>query len=260
MRRAAALVLAAALPLCALTATGARAERLTVAVSTPQVQITSNFTGVAITVFGVIEGANDQVLLENGYEAAVVVIGPAQTVVERRKGRVFGVWANQAAATLVGVPSFYAIDSSKPPAALAQPATLDRLTLGFDHLVLPTGIDAEGTPTQAEAEFREAFIRLRAQSGLYTEGTGLQFIGPTIFRSNTFLPANIPEGRYTVLAYLFTGQDLVAATDASFTVSKIGLEQTVASFSASQPLIYGMLVVALAIFAGWLGGVIFRRD
>jgi hypothetical protein len=63
-----------------------------------------------------------------------------------------------------------------------------------------------------------------------------------------------------VLAYLFTGQTLVAAAESSFTVSKIGVEQAVATFAAGQPLIYGVLCVALALFAGWLGGVIFRRD
>ena len=41
-------------------------------------------------------------------------------------------------------------------------------------------------------------------------------------------------------------------------MSKIGVEQTVASFASGQPLVYGVLTVALSIFVGWLGGVIFR--
>jgi uncharacterized protein (TIGR02186 family) len=114
--------------------------------------------------------------------------------------------------------------------------------------------------TAAAPEFRDAFIRLQAQAGLFAETTGLEFLGDTIFRSTIFLPANIADGRYTVLAYLFSGQSLVAAAEGNFTVSKIGFEQTVASFAAGQPLLYGILCVALAIFVGWLGGVIFRRD
>jgi uncharacterized protein (TIGR02186 family) len=260
VRIAAGLAVLAAVPMALLAATGVRAERLTIAVSTPAVQITSNFSGVAVTVFGVIEGGSDQVFLEGGYDAAVTVTGPPQTVVERRKDRVFGIWANQAAEKLIAAPSFYALDSSKPPTALAPKAVLARLAIGFDNLPLSTGAGGENGLAPPAAEFRDAFIRLQTQAGLFTEGTGLQFIGDTIFRSNTFLPANIPEGKYTVLAYLFSGQSLVAAAESSFTVSKIGLEQTVASFAAGQPLIYGVLCVALAIFAGWLGGVIFRRD
>jgi uncharacterized protein (TIGR02186 family) len=240
-------------------AAGARAERLTIAVSTPNVQITSNFTGVAVTVFGVIEGGSEQVFLEEGYDAAVVVMGPPQTVVERRKDRLFGIWANREAVSLVGAPSFYSVDSPKPLDQIAPKATLARLGLGFDQLQLSVVGGGEGSlPT--DQEFRDAFIRLQAQAGLFAESTGLQFLGDTIFRSTIFLPANIPDGRYTVLAYLFANQMLVAAAEASFTVSKIGFEQTVASFAANRPLVYGTLCVALAIFVGWLGGVIFRRD
>jgi uncharacterized protein (TIGR02186 family) len=237
-------------------AASARAERLTVAVSTPQVQITSNFSGVTVTTFGVIEGA-DELSLVAGYQVAVVVIGPAQSVVERRKDRVLGIWANRATETIIAAPSFYALDTSAPVATLAPAAILVRLGLGFENLGLTF---AGGGGSAEQSEFQNAFVRLQAQAGLYTVGTGVQFIGDTIFRSNTFLPANIPDGKYTVLAYLFSGQALIAAAQSSFAVSKIGFEQTVASFALGQSLIYGLLTVGLSIFIGWLGGVIFRRD
>jgi uncharacterized protein (TIGR02186 family) len=238
-------------------ATAARAEKLTVAISTPQVQITSNFTGVTVTTFGVIEGA-DPSSVETGYQVAVVVLGPPQSVIERRKDRVLGVWANRAAETVIGAPSFYALDASGPLDTLAPAPTLARLGLGFDNLGLVFAND-DNSPA-AHAEFQQAFIRLQSQVGLFTQGMGVQFIGDDIFRSATFLPANIPEGKYTVLAYLFSGQSLVAAGQSSFAVSKIGFEQTVASFATGQSMIYGLLTVALSIFVGWLGGVIFRRD
>ena len=234
----------------------AHAERLTIAVSTPQVQISSNFAGVTVTTFGVIEGA-DELSLISGYQVAVVVIGPAQTLVERRKDRVLGIWANRAMQTIIAAPSFYALDTSAPVDALAVPATLTRLGLGFDNFQL-TFSDSGSAPEQRE--FQSAFVRLQQQAGLYTAGTGVQFIGDTIFRSNVFLPANIPDGKYTVLAYLFSNQMLIAAAQSSLTVSKIGFEQTVASFAVGQSLIYGLLTVALSIFIGWLGGVISRRD
>jgi uncharacterized protein (TIGR02186 family) len=236
----------------------AHAERLTIAVSTPEVQITSNFSGVAVAVFGVIEGGDEQVFLNGHYDAAVVVIGPPQSVVERRKDRILGIWANSAVATLVDSPAFYALDTTRPIDAIASAAARTRLNLGFDNLAL-TFADQD-QPAAAGREFRDAFIRLQSQAGLFAQGSGIRFIGDTIFRSNIFLPANIPEGKYTVLAYLFTGQNLVAAAESSLTVSKIGFEQTVASFAGGQPLIYGLLTIALSIFVGWLGGVIFRRD
>jgi uncharacterized protein (TIGR02186 family) len=241
----------------ALVAGDASAERLTIAVSTPLVQITSNFTGVPVTIFGVIEGASDM-SLAGGYRVAVVVLGPPQTVVARRKDRVVGIWANRGAATIVGAPSFYALDTSAPLDMIAPKPTLQRLGLGFDNLAL--AFTGDNPSTSEQADFAAAFIRLQREAGLYTETTAVQFIGDTIFRSTVFLPANIPEGRYEVLAYLFADQTLVGAAQASFAVSKIGFEQAIASFATNQSLIYGVLTVAIAIFVGWLGGVIFRRD
>jgi uncharacterized protein (TIGR02186 family) len=234
----------------------ARAERLTVAVSSPEVQITSNFTGVAVTTFGVIEGADPA--NEAGYQIAVAVIGPAQSVVERRKDRILGIWANRAAETIIGAPSFYALSTSAPLETIAPKATLARLGLGFDNLGLVFANGGNSGATQAE--FQQAFIRLQSQDGLFTQGGTIELIASDVFRTTTFLPANIPEGRYSVLAYLFSGQTLLAAGQANFNVSKIGVEQTVASFATGQSLIYGLLTVALSVFVGWLGGVIFRRD
>jgi uncharacterized protein (TIGR02186 family) len=247
----------AALGLALAAPAVAHAERLTVAVSTPQVQITSNFSGVAVTTFGVIEGAEDA-SLQGGYQVAVVVVGPPHSVVERRKDRILGIWANSGAATIIGAPSFYALDTSAPLANIAPQATLLRLGLGFDNLGLSYAGDAPPTPEQTD--FTAAFVRLQEQSRLFTQGIGVQFIGDTIFRSTAFLPANIPDGRYEVLAYLFAGHTLVAAGQSSFTVSKTGFEQAIAGFAGGQALIYGLMTVALSVFIGWLGGVIFRRD
>ncbi len=235
----------------------AHAQRLTIAVSTPEVSISSNFTGATVTVFGVIEGTAGTSPLEQQYDVALVVLGPPESVVARRKDRLVGIWANSGAATIIGVPSFYAVDSSAAIAAIAPTATLSRLQLGFDNIEMPYG---EGVRSADIAEFRDAFLRLKARANLYHEQTGIEFIGDTIFRSNTFLPANIPDGRYTVLAYLFSDRALVARAESSITVSKIGFEEVVAGFATGQSLIYGLMCATLALFIGWLGGVIFRRD
>ena len=47
--------------------------------------------------------------------------------------------------------------------------------------------------------------------------------------------------------------DRIAAT-------KTGVEQYIYSAATSQALAYGLACVFLALFTGWLAGVIFRRD
>ncbi len=240
------------------TAGGAQAEKLTVALSTPEVTINSNFTGTTVTVFGVIDRDARAVSGVGGYDIAVLLMGPRETVVARRKERIFGIWANAASETFQAAPSFYALSTSVNVEDLATPPVLERLQLGFDNIAYRYGERAADDPTVAD--FRAAFIRLKDGAGLYHQGVGVSFIGSLIFRTTFYLPANIPVGSYTADAYLFSDRLLVARADDSLRVTKTGLEDTMSTFARNQSLLYGLICVALALITGWLGGVIFRRD
>ena len=255
MMRQALLVAAALLT----SAEAARAERLTVALSTPEVTINSNFTGTTVTVFGVIDRDAASLSGVGGYQVGVLLIGPPRTVVARRKERLFGIWANAASETFEGAPSFYLFNTSAPAAEIAAPATLERLQLGFDHIGFRT--PEQATPDDPTfRDFRSAFIRLKERDALYGESTGVEFIGNLIFRTTFRLPANVPVGAYTAEAYLFSDGSLIAREDEGLTVSKTGLEETMSNFARNQGLIYGLICVVLGASIGWLGGVIFRRD
>ena len=110
------------------------------------------------------------------------------------------------------------------------------------------------------ADFRDAFIRLKKDAGLFQEVQEVTFVGDTVFRSTIRVPANIPVGTYTAAAYLFSDGDLVAHADDQIEVMKTGFEETMSSFAYNQSLVYGLMCALLAVFVGWLGGVIFRRD
>ncbi len=238
---------------------GARAEKLTVALSTPEVTINSNFTGTAVTVFGVIDRDARSVSGVGGYDIAVLLLGPRETMVARRKERILGIWANAAAETFEAAPSFYSLSTSVNTADLATPPVLQRLQLGFDNIAFRYEGRAQANDP-AVAPFRDAFIRLKDRAKLYHEQVGVNFIGNLIFRTTFYLPANIPVGSYTANAYLFSDRLLIARADDSLRVSKTGLEDTLSMFARNQALLYGLICVALALMVGWLGGVVFRRD
>ena len=69
MKRAAALL---AMALALAGGTAAQAEKLTVALSTPSIQINSNFTGTNVTIFGVIERDAGTVARAAPYQVAQV--------------------------------------------------------------------------------------------------------------------------------------------------------------------------------------------
>jgi uncharacterized protein (TIGR02186 family) len=254
--------LATALGLLVLFAIGgeANAEHLTVALSTPEVRINSSFTGVPITLFGVIERDAQTISRSGEYQVAVSILGPPQSIIARRKDRILGVWANSTSETILAAPSFYQVSSTGAIADLGSETLLKRLRLGFDNIGFTyRGRVAKDDP--GAAEFRDAFLRIKQKEGLYSEApAGVGFVADTIFRTTIWIPANVPVGYYQVSVFLFADGALLAHADESFTIAKTGLEQFVFAFSHQESFIYGLACVALALFTGWLAGVIFRRD
>jgi uncharacterized protein (TIGR02186 family) len=252
--------LAGAFALLLLAAGAARAEGLTIALSTPEVRIDSNFTGTTITIFGVIGRDAATVSRSAGYDVATLATGPRETVVARRKDRILGVWANRASETLVAVPSFYSLNTSRDLDAIAPVTLLARLGIGFRNIGFAYAGRSE-VNDPAAAEFRDAYIRLKSGSGLYSEHIGgVAFIGGTVFRAAVWIPANVPVGSYTVSVYLFSGNAFLAKASEPFEVTKSGFESYMFSIARSRSLLYGLGCVALALITGWLAGVIFRRD
>ena len=252
---------AAAVALVAAAAAGeAHAERLTVALSTEEIRIDSNFTGASVTVFGVIERDAVTVSRASSYEVAVVLRGQPETVVARRKDPILGIWINRASETFAAAPAFYALAASKPLAEVSTPPLLARFGIGLDNLsfLFADGTE-EGDP--GAREFREAFIRLKQQSRLYSENTsGVAFMGEAVFRTAIPIPANIPTGHYSLTVHLFSGDALLAKAEDGIDVTKTGFEQFMFTAAHERAALYGLACVALALFSGWLAGVIFRRD
>ena len=108
-----------------LGASPASAEQLVSGISQDLIQITSNYTGSDIVVFGAIEGAPDTED-RTSRDIVVVVRGPDADITVRRRDRVAGVWINHDAAKLSGMPSYYFLASTRPLNAIAPPDALMR--------------------------------------------------------------------------------------------------------------------------------------
>ncbi len=187
------------------------------------------------------------------------MLGPRYSVVARKKDRVLGIWANREAQTIINPPSYYALSTSAPIAELASRSVLGRLQLGLDNIAFV--YEARATVNDpGAAEFRDAYVRLKQKARLFSQDTDIGFIGNLVFRSTAWLPANIPVGDYTAVAYLFSSGELIARAEQKISVSRTGAEATLADFARTQSLPYGVLVVTLALIVGWVGGVVFRRD
>ena len=72
------------------------------------------------------------------------------------------------------------------------------------------------------------------------------------------MPANLTEGDYYTRILLTRDGQVTSELETTIDVKKVGLERFLYNLSRQQPLIYGLLSLAIAIFAGWLASSFFR--
>jgi uncharacterized protein (TIGR02186 family) len=258
MRR---IMLMMAIMLMTTVAPPALAERLVVSLSNHRVQITSNFVGEDLVLFGTVEPDPGKTERRANYDLVVTVTGPRKDFRNRRKERVLGIWVNTASREFVGVPSYLAVLSNRPFAQISDPETLRRLQIGLDNFLLPQRIGPDIADTVRDDPFRLAFVRLESEQGLYQEVTnGVTFLTPLVFRAAIPLPADVPTGTYGIDVKLFAGGSSIAHTTSALEVIKAGFEQYVAEAAASNGLLYGIATTMIALLIGWIASVVFRRD
>lgn len=237
-----------------------RAKDLVTALSSDMVSIQSNFTGTEIVIFGQASDIERSPHAAEEFQLAIVVEGPPQDITTRRKGRFLGVWVNREAERFQNVPSFYALASTADIGEIADRDTRDEHGIGLNHINLAVS-GVSNVSLSDRDDFRRAFVRLRQESGLYSErAASIEFLTETMFRTTIPLPANIPVGDYKVKSFLFYQDALVSRTEQTLAVAKIGFEQVTFELAQNYSLLYGVLAVILAIFTGWLAGVIFKKD
>ncbi|HEX4636813.1 MAG TPA: TIGR02186 family protein [Rhizomicrobium sp.] len=229
----------------------ARAENLVSGISQDIIQITSNYTGTAIVVFGAIEQAQNI----QGRNIVVVVRGPDEPMTVRRRDRIAGVWVNSDAAKFEGLPAYYYLASTEPISRIAPSQLLTRYGIGLQSLT-PTAIGSHHDPEP----FRQAAIRYHRRAGLYAESPGsIDFLSETLFRTRVPVPAGVTRGQYNVEVYLFRDGEVVSAQSTPLFVDATGLERRLYNAAHDAPFSYGLACVFMSMLLGWISSVLFRR-
>jgi len=250
MRRLAAALLC----LVALPAPPGAAEEVVLGLSQDTVSITTTFEGSEILIFGAVK--RETAIPVEDMEVVITISGPPEPVTVRRKARRLGIWVNTDAVEVDAAPSFYAMATSAPlRAALSDTEDLRH------RITIPRAIRSVGAPQTVEdsQSFTDALIRIRTNEGLYQSNeNAVTFDQQTLFRTSVRLPANITEGGYDTRIFLTRNGTVVSEFDTVIEVRKVGLERWLFALSRQQPLIYGLLSLAIAIAAGWLASAAFR--
>jgi len=225
--------------------------------STREISIQSNFTGIEILIYGSVDFSQTKAPDRGVYDVIIVIRSPSQPIVARRKERVGPIWVNAPGRIFPSVPGFYAALSTRPIRAITSDETLKELGIGLANVDF--GRLTKGDPD--EETFRSAVVRLKEKQKLFQEhDDGVVFIGRSLFRASVSLPVNVPIGRYTADVYLFRDGQLVSKNQSTLEVNKAGFEQMVYRLAFRHPFIYGVLAVLIAGLAGLAGWAAFRRD
>lgn len=266
---AALLLLALAFPTGAQTVAE---EKVVAGLSQSDVEITADFDGSNILVFGAVRRAAP---IPEGapLEVVITVQGPDRPLTIRRKAWRFGIWVNTDSVTVTRAPSFYAIASTAPigevlaveedrrfrvtvPRAVGPAVPWDAAT---PEVAVSTPPDALPDAGDDASAFIDALIRIRSRAGLYdVSEAGVAFEEATLFRSEFALPANLVEGIYRTRIFLTRDGQVVDVLVKDISVSKVGLERWLFNLAHRQPLAYGLLSLAMAVFFGWGASTAFR--
>ena len=223
-------------------------ESVVLGLSQDEIAITTSFDGSEILVFGAVKR---EVPVPDGPELEVIitVAGPSVPVMVRRKEKRLGFWVSTDAGEVDQAPSFYAVATS----GLLRDVLRDTEDLRY-QISVPRAIRSVGAPmsiTDAPS-FTEALIRIRSDARLYQlQENQVAVDEQTLFRARIELPAALTEGAYATRIFLTRDGQVVSNYETSIDVRKVGLERWLFSLSREQPVIYGLMSLAIAIFAGW---------
>lgn len=226
-------------------------------VSQRDIEIAYSFTGVELLLFGAILYPGEGGRSRRGADIVVVVKGPTQSILVREKAKVAGIWINAERARYRSAPSFFAVASSRPIAALVDERTRAIYELGLDTLQLSP---ASGLSAPDQDRFAAGLVDLKRRAGLYYEAPqAVEITDGVLYRARITIPPRVPVGRFTAETFLIRDGRVLAAATRDIDIRKAGFERFVARAADQASFAYGLAAVALSIMLGWLAGVIARR-
>ena len=117
------------------------------------IAVTAGFSGTKLLLFGATDGEAADVI--------VVVRGPAEQVVVRRKDSLGGIWVNRDNFVFRGGPAFYRLASTQPLEDITTSRILARHGIGLKHVRIINPVGQNGDLS----EFKSALIRNKQRIG-----------------------------------------------------------------------------------------------
>ncbi|GJL91973.1 TIGR02186 family protein [Hyphococcus sp.] len=233
----------------------AAAQNIEIALTDDRVAVDTGFAGARLTLFGAVTGIDDP----SSFDIISVIRGPEAQFHVRQMKKENLIWTPGPAHLIDNAPGLYITYATRPVDDIAPLPDQAQYRLDADYLDI--GVTAHATASSDDAQlFRSAFLSEAEALGLYGSRVGgIQFKKGALFTINARLPANTPVGEYDVAVYLFRNGEMIDSDSTALGVNRVGLEQRIYDFAHHRPVSYGFFCVALALIAGWLASLAFRK-
>jgi hypothetical protein len=236
-------------------------------VATRRVPISSSFSGHQVFLYGQLPpGANGVFAVMEGPGS-----GEARLM---RKGKVVAFWMGVRQYELAHAPGLYLVNLHCPEAngqgECPDPLDLERVNRRLGSAADPVGPDAllgrtsltvlNGDPEEGEHEaVIEGFWKLQESRGLYgLDDNAIRVTEDGMLYHVFDLPAEAPEGKYSILTHFLRDDTLVAVARNDLFVRQSGLIAWLSRLAERHAMTYGGFTVAIALLAGFLAGSLFK--
>lgn len=223
-----------------LTAKSVQAEDDTffVELATDHVDITTDFTGEEIRLFGYRRDKEANV--------AIVIRGPDKNITVWKKAQILGAWVNRYSTTYKNIPLYYDYALGKPEHETAPPEVLSANEIGVAEIFA-----AKSSKTRKD--FEEALISKKQKANLFPETyKHIRFLNDNFFRVSFPIPPTAPTGQYTVESYLIKDGKVQEKDFESVKIEQVGLNAFLYRASQDHAMLYGIFCIIFAVFSGWL--------
>ncbi len=234
------------------------APKIVTAASKNKVDIGLSYRGDQIHFFGVnpVPGSDLIIRLTAEKEEAIKL---------SVKGRVGPFWMTVKQYEVTGSPFMYKLHASKPlKEILTDNSVAQELELGYpaiQHRMQMHLVRGEAAPEDPDLVFK-GIIKIKEEANLYNiveDPQRLEVTEGRLFKHYFRFPPAATEGKYQVESFCFTNGELVGYGKDQIEIRKVGLAHWLTDQSQNNAVVYGIMAVLIAMGAGLLVGMIFRK-
>ena len=230
------------------------AKSIVADLSNDSININTGFNGAELFLFGTYDG-------QEGDDLFIFIEGPKTEATIYKKDYISGIWINKESVTFKNVPSFYYSIFSNLEVSNESLNYLILNNLGSSNLKL---ISKNPQKYKNLDEWVNSFDARMKKSGMWItkKGTGKEKIeikGNKLFRAPVILPATVLPGNYKVKILHLRDGEKISEENTQIFVKKTGMGSKIYNFAHDYSAFYGIFAIILAIFAGYLAAVGFRK-